>query len=160
MKKEKSIIFFISIALVSLVGLFALFTTFSSDKTHKSQESVDNEEQNTARISEQYETDTYGGVTPEETLTLFFDALKNEDIERASMYFLPEEREEQKSYLVRVKENDGDFNKFLKDAEKLTLSGKSEERAFYTIVDENNVVEVQVVLGKNPLTGVWKIIEL
>ena len=32
--------------------------------------------------------DTYGGKTPEETLQMFIEALKNEDIELASKYFM------------------------------------------------------------------------
>jgi len=32
--------------------------------------------------------DTYGGKTPEETLNLFIEALKKEDLELASKYFV------------------------------------------------------------------------
>ena len=34
------------------------------------------------------EADTYGGKTPEETLQMFVEALKNEDIDLASKYFM------------------------------------------------------------------------
>ena len=110
-------------------------------------------------LKAQYENDTYGGNTPEETIALFIEALEVEDVELASKYFLPDNKEEQKSYLIRAQENTGDFSIFIQDAERLRLSRKEEDRAFYTIADENNVVEVQVVLKKNQ-NNVWKITEL
>ncbi|MBI3019760.1 MAG: hypothetical protein HYY60_00320, partial [Parcubacteria group bacterium] len=46
------------------------------------------------RLQAEYKNDTYGGATPEETLSLFIAALEKGDIELASKYFLPEDREE------------------------------------------------------------------
>lgn len=40
-----------------------------------------------------YMEDTYGGKTPEETLQLFIDALKKNDIELASKYFVLDKQE-------------------------------------------------------------------
>jgi hypothetical protein len=39
-----------------------------------------------------YTADTYGGVTPEETLQLFIDALKAGDIQLAAKYYIPEKQ--------------------------------------------------------------------
>ena len=40
------------------------------------------------KLAEPYLNDTYGGATPEETYDLFIEALKNDDIELASKYFV------------------------------------------------------------------------
>ena len=48
--------------------------------------------------------DTFGGATPEETLALFIEALEAEDVELASKYFLPDDREEMKSDLEKAKQ--------------------------------------------------------
>src|SRR3989344_4079216 len=84
-------------------------------------------------IQEEYRNDTYGGATPEETLQLFIAALEAEDIELASKYFLPDEREEMKSYLLRAQEELGDFSRFAEDSKALKLSKNDGGRAFYTI---------------------------
>ena len=38
-------------------------------------------------LEQPYKEDVYGGKTPEETLQMFIEALKKEDIELASKYF-------------------------------------------------------------------------
>jgi len=45
-------------------------------------------------LKQAYAEDKYGGETPEETLQLFIDALKAEDIELASKYFVVEKQAE------------------------------------------------------------------
>ncbi|MBI2406318.1 MAG: hypothetical protein HYV25_01920, partial [Candidatus Harrisonbacteria bacterium] len=39
-----------------------------------------------------FRNDTYGGATPEETLKLFVAALRAGDVEKASLYFVPDDR--------------------------------------------------------------------
>ncbi|MDP3726134.1 MAG: hypothetical protein Q8R36_02965 [bacterium] len=111
-----------------------------------------------ANLEEEYRSDTYGGATPEETLALFITALEAGDIELASKYFLPDDREEIKSYFQTIREQN-EWEKVLNDARNLKLTTARDEEAFYTIANTNNVVEVQVILKKNP-NGVWKITEL
>ena len=109
-------------------------------------------------LERQYREDPYGGNTPEETLQLFIDALKKGDMELASKYFVIEDQPKELAYLKRVKSDDG-LPAMIKEAQELKLSGKDEERAFFTIADEKNIVRVQIVLGVFP-NGRWKILEL
>ena len=46
------------------------------------------------KLAEPYYNDTYGGATPEETYDLFIQALKNEDTELASKYFVIEKQDD------------------------------------------------------------------
>ena len=109
-------------------------------------------------LERQYREDPYGGSTPEETLRLFIDALKKGDIDLAAKYFLIEEQKKEYSYLESLKKEDN-LKRAIEDAEKLKLSKLEEERAFFTIANEKNIVEVQVVLNRLP-NGRWKITEL
>ena len=109
-------------------------------------------------IEEEYRNDMYGGATPEETLQLFIAALEAGDIELASKYFLPDEREKIRSYFRDIKIT-GEWDKVLEDAQNLRLTTKKDDEAFYTIANENNVVEVQVIFKKNQ-NNVWKITDL
>src|SRR3989344_1660546 len=51
-----------------------------------------------------YKEDTYGGKTPEETWTMFLDALKKGDVELASKYFVVEKQEEESQDLQKAKD--------------------------------------------------------
>lgn len=109
-------------------------------------------------LQAQYETDTYGGATPEETLTLFIKALEAEDIELASKYFLPDEREKTRGDLRRAQQEDK-ILQLIERIKNFKLDKKTEEEAFFSIIDKDNVVEFEVNLSKNH-NGVWKITEL
>jgi len=109
-------------------------------------------------LERRYREDPYGGTTPEETLQLFIDALEKGDIELASRYFLIEEQPKWRGYLQELKEKDN-LESLIREAKKLELTKKVEERAFFVIADEKNIVEVQVVLGRN-VNGRWKVLEL
>lgn len=54
-------------------------------------------------LEERMSKDIYGGKTPEETFEMFLTALKKEDIDLASKYFVFEKRQEQKEYFEKVK---------------------------------------------------------
>ena len=108
-------------------------------------------------LQKRYMEDTYGGSTPEETLKLFIDALKKGDIDLASKYFEIQDQGKWKEYLSELKTS-GHVSNAIVDAEKLKLSKQDGDRAFFTAVNEKNIVDVQVVLGK--INGRWKILEL
>lgn len=110
-------------------------------------------------LRRQYEEDTYGGDTPEETLQLFIDALKKGDIELASKYFVIEDQEKQKEYFDGLKRA-GKLADAIADGERLKLTKKTTDEAFFIIVGDKGVVEVQVVMSKNRKTDKWKISEL
>lgn len=110
----------------------------------------------TRRLEKAYENDIYGGDTPEETLNLFIEALKAEDIELASKYFIVEKQEEMRRELTISKENNV-LPILVKDLEKEKKGGGDEQRYTFTTFDENNVAEFSFDLVKNPETGKWKL---
>ena len=109
-------------------------------------------------LREKYEADTYGGSTPEETLQLFVDALKNGDIDLASKYFMVEEQEKQKIHLEEIKQR-GSLHAMIEDANKLKLTKNDGEKAYFIIIGEDGVVAIEVILQKN-IKNKWKISEL
>lgn len=54
------------------------------------------------RYVEAMTADTYGGKTPQETLDMFVDALRKEDIELASKYFLLDENLSKEEWLANL----------------------------------------------------------
>lgn len=142
---------FVAIIGVSLISLYILQTYFSPEGQAK---------RRLADLQRLYEEDTYGGRTPEETLELLIAALKEGDIELASKYFLPEDREETYTRLLNEKNINGDLGHFLAGLNKLekTISDDN-SRSFFVITNENNLVLNQVTLGKNT-NGVWKIVDM
>ena len=107
----------------------------------------------------QYENDTYGGTTPEETLALFIDALKKGDIDLASKYFVVDERETWLNNLRRIQEGDK-LNSMIRDL-GTAQRGKDidENGAVFSLANPLNEITAMIYLasGKN---GVWKIIDL
>ena len=110
------------------------------------------------QIQEEYIGDTFGGQTPEETLELFIAALEDGDIELASKYFLPEDREKIMND-IKSTEEAGKLSAAIERFKNLRLSSKNNKRAFFKISDENGMTEFQATLDKNP-NGVWKISDI
>jgi len=113
-------------------------------------------------IEEEYRNDTYGGATPEETLQLFITALEAEDIELASKYFLPDEREKTIELLKNEFNVNNNFEHVVSGLSKLkrtTGNHDQNKEAFFIIVGLDNIVANQVVLKKNQ-NNIWKITDL
>ena len=110
-------------------------------------------------LERRYREDPYGGATPEETLQLFIDALKKGDVELASKYFVVDKQEEWKNNLTEIKER-GLLDAMVRDLESTRLTKKEEERAFFTLVDEDNTAISELTIGKNPYNKRWKIYNL
>ncbi len=110
------------------------------------------------RIKKEYAEDPYGGDTPEETLGLFVDALKKGDIDLAAKYFVLDKQDQWREDLALAKDKSL-IDVMIDEAQRLQLSKKDEKEAFYTLTNEKNVVEVQVVLIKAQ-NKKWKIQDL
>lgn len=109
-------------------------------------------------LERRYREDPYGGSTPEETLQLFIEALKQGDIELAAKYFPPDEQAKWLSELEEVKTK-GFLSRMIEELQKTKVT-KREDVAYFTLVNEKNVVESQLVMRKNTLSSKWKIVEL
>ena len=111
-------------------------------------------------LEEQYKNDTYGGATAEETLSLFIAALEAGDIELASKYFLPDEREEIKNDLEKEFNVKSNFDYLIAGLKKLKQTGEiKDNKAFFIIIGPDDIVANQVVFTKNQ-NNVWKITDL
>lgn len=111
------------------------------------------------RLRKLYESDTFGGQTPEETLSLFIDALKKGDTELASKYFVLDKQDKWSKNLQKIKElNQLEFMaKDLENSkEKKVLS---ESQIVFNYYNDLKQLAVAVNLAKNP-NGTWKIIDL
>ncbi|MBI1998711.1 MAG: hypothetical protein HYS73_00025 [Parcubacteria group bacterium] len=148
-KFETGFLLIIATALAVWAG-----TVYLSPEARKAREANDYLE----RLQAEYANDTYGGATPEETLALFIAALEKGDIELASKYFLPEDREEIKND-IKSAEEAGRIRQSIERFKDLSLETKNGQKAFFITTDANGLVQTQVILDKNP-NGVWKISDI
>ena len=109
-------------------------------------------------------SDTYGGKTPEETLRMFIDALKNGDLDLASKYFALETNVNDPNYLTRKiledallqARQEGRIEEIVVKLEQVAVSAKSEKRSTFESNNSDNA-GVLVEINLNEKSGVWKI---
>jgi len=114
----------------------------------------------------QLSEDTYGGETPQETLNMFIEALRNEDLELASKYFAPEMDEENPEkmtwqghleYLQGMKEK-GFIQRMVDEFENFDDDFRwSENVHWFTFNNEDGSIELEIPVSLNKNSGVWKI---
>ena len=98
--------------------------------------------------------DTFGGKTPQETLSMYIEAVEKKDYELASKYFVEDKREEEFARFGNSsKKNLDKMIMFLKNA-KFSSSGFSTEKDSYVLHDP---VFIEFLLYPN---GIWKIAEI
>ncbi len=148
-KFETGFLLIIGAALLVWAG-----TVYLSPEARKARDANDYLE----RLQAEYKNDTYGGATPEETLALFIAALEKGDIELASKYFLPEDREEILNDIKDVDKNGG-LGAAIERFKKMSLSSKDENWAFFKIYDEKGNTKSQIVFSKNQ-QEIWKISDI
>jgi hypothetical protein len=107
--------------------------------------------------------DTYGGKTPEETLQMFIEALKKEDIELASRYFILREDGTPdpiwKEALIKAKSENKlpEIINILLQAKPDPQAAISEDYYVFSARDKNGIVIADIDLRFNKYSGVWKI---
>ncbi len=108
-----------------------------------------------------YKEDTYGGKTPEETWSMFLDALKKEDIDLAVKYFEVTRQEKTQQWLREVKEKNllGDMIKDLtvSNLDKVKEYGNTAEFIIGPIGQEATAYPI---FRKNTSNNIWKISSL
>lgn len=116
-----------------------------------------------AALEQPYKEDTYGGKTPEETWSMFLDALKKGDIDLASKYYDVEHQEKAKEMILKIKNNDG-LVVWVKELEGLKKSSREplegQANYYYDYFDKEfkQVISAPVIFYLNPYTNVWKIV--
>lgn len=139
-----------------LIGFGVLYALhFFSPEYRQEQAAI----QKLKEIQDQYAKDTYGGETPEETIQLFIDALKKGDTDLAAKYFVIDKQEEWKKDLTQIKEKNL-MQFMLQDLDRIELSKKTEDEAFFVVTNLKNKITTQMVIQRNKLNNKWKIIEL
>lgn len=113
------------------------------------------------QVEEAYKNDTYGGATPEETLRLFVEALKAEDIELASKYFALDDnlsRDKWVNFLEDVK-NRSLLSQMANDIENYAQKGNSsyETDASFVLLNDDGTVGIQIDMELNTYSNIWKI---
>ncbi len=118
-------------------------------------------------FEEAMKKDTYGGKTPEETLKMFIDALKKDDVELASKYFMLETNTNDPNYLTRKKWEDTlaktqeqkGFKDVIDIISKMTLDEKmsSSNTTWFALRNSEGIVDYSIILIKNKYSNVWKI---
>ena len=111
------------------------------------------------KLVKQYADDPYGGNTPEETLALFISALKQGDTDLAAKYFILDKQEKWKNDLLEIKER-GFLEEMVRDLERAKKTREELEEVFYTLTNEENIVALQLIIGKGVYSQRWKIYEL
>lgn len=106
--------------------------------------------------------DTYGGKTPEETLQMFIEALRKDDIELASKYFIIGTDGNLKKDLIeglkKAKEEDRiTFIIDITNKSKFDLIHSDKETAWFTVNNEKGISEYSIILKLNKYSSVWKI---
>ena len=173
-KYLKFIIGFLAIIILAAGGFFVWDKYFSpmakiNRETQKNYEKYLEWERNYEKAMKE---DTYGGKTPEETLQMFIEALKREDIELASKYFMLETDTQDPDYLTRGKifsalENYKTQNKLgglisILSTLKPSRSNQSLDDGDYEFVsyDKDENVEITLLMVLNKQSNIWKIASL
>jgi len=126
----KKIIFLILIILVIGAGGwygYGKYSDFAWLREMKKEADKFNTEQN--RLKALIEADTYGGVTPQETLQMFIDAVEAGNYELASRYMSVSNQEAEKTSLLEL-ENKGNLRSFLSLLENAQSDGEITEDSF------------------------------
>jgi len=106
------------------------------------------------KIKKEIAEDPYGGDTPEETLRLFVDALKQGDTDLAAKYFVYDEQQQWGEDLAKIKDK-GLLDEMVRDLEKRKEDIIDNSTARYFIVaDDGQASPLVLVKSSN---GRWKI---
>ncbi len=163
------------IIIIFIVFVYLVWFTFLSQEARLKKE-FDRQYKQFLLAKENYEKamkeDVYGGKTPEETLKLFIEALKKEDIELASKYFILETNTQSPDYLTRNKWisflNNLKEKKLLKRmASDLEINAKPlgpldknyKDLSYFSfgLFNDEGVIEVKIDMKFNQYSQVWKI---
>lgn len=141
---------FLGIIALALVGLGVSDYFFNPERQAA---------RNLKELERQYAEDTYGGITPEETLELFIKALEAGDIELASKYFVVGGKEEWEGNLNKIKDSDL-LDDMISDLKREKYkNGISENQITFSIANDNKEVALTILMGRVP-GGVWKIVDM
>ncbi len=170
-KYRKFALGFLGIIIVTAGGFFVWDKYFSPSAKYNRQLQRQSEAymQWEERHKQAMKEDTYGGKTPEETLQMFIDALKKEDVELASKYFMLDTNEQPynaENYLTRKKwenalmktKDEGKLIEIINVLSKATPAGSVTEGYFgFEVRNNKNELIADISMQLNKYSNVWKI---
>lgn len=109
------------------------------------------------KLKQAYRDDTYGGITPAETLEMFVTAFRAEDLDLASKYFVIEKQEE---YLAKMQNwvKLGKKEEIAKLLDRAVWSGESEaSQDQMDVWNEDREIELSVFFFWNEESKKWKL---
>ena len=101
--------------------------------------------------------DVYGGKTPEETLQMFIEALKKEDIELASKYFALNTSLSRDEWKKKIIENKEKIINIVLNAKPTSNQELSKDTFWFSVYDDNGEVEQLIEMSLNLQSNIWKI---
>jgi hypothetical protein len=164
-KKIKFIIWFV----ILVFGVYALIWVYENYFSKKAQETKQQQKNYEKYLTwkSSYEKamseDTYGGKTPEETLNLFIEALKKEDLELASKYFVLNSNGQRDPKWLEALQKTKEAGK-LKEVIELLSKAKpdldariSQDNFVFSARDSKGKVLLDIDLIFNQYSNIWKI---
>lgn len=157
--------------LIALIGGYFVWKNYLSPDAQRRRELEKNYEKYTSAMKTFEETmraDTYGGKTPQETLSMFIDALKKGDVELASKYFMLDTNTKSPDYLTRNQiegvlikvKNEGELEKIIKvaiSAEPDPQSAINSDYFVFSARDDKGILITDIDLRINKYSNTWKI---
>jgi len=164
-KKIKFIIWFV----ILIFGVYALIWVYENYFSQKAKETKQQQKNYEKYLTWKsfYEKamseDTYGGKTPEETLNLFIEALKKEDLELASKYFVLNSNGQRDPKWLEALQKTKDAGK-LKEVIELLSKAKpdyenisNKEDFKFKSYGNDGKLKAYIDLEFNKYSGIWKI---
>lgn len=164
--KKNFIKFAVVLILIILLfgGSVLIYQNYFSPEAQIAKEQKQNYEQY-LKLKDNYDRalkeDTYGGKTPKETLQLFIDALKKEDIDLAVKYFVinfnGEPDQKWKTMLQRIK-TDGNLKKMSEDLIKYNIAKKTFDNYYiFGYYNSDGSMGLQITMKLIEPANIWKI---
>ena len=150
----KFAILFAAILIVAVTGLWALGDYEKSRSVEEFERWAESMRQAFEDFEARKTADTFGGVTPQETLRMYIEAVEEGDYELASKYFVLNKQEQAVSgFTNATRENLFNYLNFLRKG--LTSEGSYSSARDSYVVDDPVLIRFELYPS-----GVWKIVEI
>lgn len=155
-----------TVIIVIIAGGYFIWDGFLSPSARQAREAQENYQKyldQQTKYEAAMKADTAGGKTPEETLSLFEEALRNQDVDSAASYFLLDDNGEKNPLIKQniqkiISENR--LTSVLDILSKLRPSARdtgSIDIKEFVVLAQQGFVDYSVTLKLNKFSNVWKI---
>jgi hypothetical protein len=162
-KYWKFVIAFLAIVILAGGGYF-IWDKYFSPEAKLNRQNAENYQKYLdwqANYEKAMREDTYGGKTPEETLKMFIDALKKEDVELASKYFilrLDGSVDPKWAEGLEEAKQAGKLFEIISILSNAKAAGSVMEGYFgFEVRNKNNELIADINMRLNKYSGIWKI---